>query len=89
MEVFGGASESQEVVFNNQSSNKFVDISSEQTRCYTFPGGEQVLISSPLKLSVSTGGHRLFDAAGISHYIPKGWIHLCWQAKAGQPHFVK
>lgn len=75
--------------FINQSSNSFVDISSEVFRSYTFPGGDVIRIDNPLKLSVSTGGHRLFDENGQSHYIPKGWIHLCWTAKSGQPNFVK
>lgn len=77
------------VEFINESSNKFVDISSEQTRMYVFPGDNVVMISSPQQLSVSPGGHRIFDAEGISHYIPKGWIHLKWQARKGQPNFVK
>ena len=75
--------------FVNKSSNVFSDISSEDYRSYTFPGGEVVTISKPLKLSVSAGGHRLFDATGISHYVPKGWIHLKWKANEGQPNFVK
>lgn len=75
--------------FDNQSSNKFTDISSEQYREYIFPNGDKVRVDQPLQLSVSTSGHRLFDAAGVSHYIPKGWIQLSWKAKDGQPHFVK
>lgn len=75
--------------FNNQSANKFVDISSEEFRTYVFSNGSEVTIQAPLQLSVNAGGHRLFDAEGVSHYIPKGWIHLKWKAKAGQPHFVK
>jgi len=77
------------MTFNNQSSNAFVDISSEQFRTYRFPSGDEVTIESPTHLSVSTSGHRLFDASGVSHYVPKGWIHLKWKAKDGSPHFVK
>jgi len=75
--------------FVNDSTNKFIDISSEEFRVYRFPGGDEVKIDGPLQLSISTGGHRLFDAEGVSHYIPKGWLHLKWKAKNGQPHFVK
>jgi len=77
------------MTFNNQSSNVFVDISSEQFRTYRFANGEEVTIKEPLQLSVSTSGHRLFDNDGVSHYVPKGWIHLKWKVKEGQPHFVK
>lgn len=77
------------VEFRNESANKFVDISSEESRAYTFPGGDIVHISNPQQLSVSAGGHRLFDAQGNSWYVPKGWISLRWTAKQGQPHFVK
>lgn len=76
------------IEFINESSNKFVDISSEEYRTYVFPDGA-VRVESPQQLSVSAGGHRLFDGQGNSHYIPKGWIQLTWKARKGQPHFVK
>jgi hypothetical protein len=75
--------------FINKSDLEFSDISSEQFREYTFPEGETVRIDNPLNLNVSDHGHRVFDAAGSSHYVPLGWIHLEWQAKEGQPHFVR
>lgn len=78
------------VAFKNESGLKFVDISSEEYRTYEFPGKEFIMIASPQMLHVSaSGGHRVFDAQGISHYIPKGWVHLFWKAKDGQPNFVK
>jgi hypothetical protein len=74
----------------NTSENSFTDISSEKYRVYDFGQYKLVRIDSPLQLSVSSsGGHRILDAQGISHYIPSGWIHLRWEAKANQPHFVK
>lgn len=77
------------IVLHNESENKFVDISSEEYRTYTFPGGEQVTITAPQHLAVTAGGHRLLDADQVSHYIPKGWVHLQWKARKGSPHFVK
>lgn len=75
--------------FNNASQHEFVDISSEAYRLYTFSTGFKVRIENPLWLSVSaSGGHRLFDGAGTSHYIPTGWCHLEWRAREGQPNFV-
>jgi hypothetical protein len=76
------------IEFVNESSNNFVDISSEEYRTYSF-GNSEVTIKEPLRLAVSNNGHRVFDASGVSHYIPKGWIHLSWKAKTGRPHFVK
>jgi hypothetical protein len=76
--------------FRNESGLEFTDISSEQSREYEFPGGNKVVIDSPMKLHVSaSGGHRIFDAEGISHYVPSGWIHLSWLADDSAPHFVK
>lgn len=66
----------------------FKDISTEQYRAYVFPGGDTVTVTEPLKLFVSnSGGHRIVDASGTSHYLPARWIHLSWKVKAGQPEF--
>ena len=74
--------------FRNDSNLKFVDISSEAWRHYEYKDSK-VLINKPIALHVSkSGGHRLFDADGISHYIPSGWIHLSWMVKDDEPHFV-
>jgi len=64
------------------------NIDNEEFRVYIFQGGCKVVIDHPLKLYVSkSGGHRLFDSDGISHYIPPKWIHIFWKAKNGQPNF--
>lgn len=78
--------------FINNSDHKFIDISSELWRQYEFhKDGREVLIQvdQPAKLSVSaSGGHRVFDCAGICHYIQPGWLRLKWKAKPGLPNFV-
>jgi hypothetical protein len=67
----------------------FRRISSEEHRTYRFPGGEYVRIDGPLFLHVSaSGGHRIVDSAGASHYVPAGFIHITWKAREGQPAFV-
>ena len=80
-----------DVVFINNSGLEFRDISSEEYRAYTFSvqdGVSDVTIEDPLWLHISeSGGHRIFDAEGISHYIPTGWILLSWKAKPDQPNF--
>jgi hypothetical protein len=68
-------------------NREWTDIASEEYREYTFPKGEKVRIEKPQKLNVSaSGGHRIVDSAGLSHYIPPTWIHLQWK---GEPNFVK
>jgi len=63
------------------------DIANEHFREYDFGTSGKVLIKEPRFLNVSSsGGHRVLDANGESHYIPPGWIHLRW---CGTPHFVK
>ena len=75
--------------FRNTARIDFTDISAEAWREYHFPGGDVLRIDEPLKLSVSdSGGHRLFDAAGKSHYVAPKWFSITWQAKDGQPNFV-
>ncbi len=75
--------------FRNLTDLKFVSIFSEEYREYTFPCGNKVRIDNPWMLNVSKNGHRVLDSAGVSHYIPQGWIHLEWKAKPNAPHFVK
>ena len=71
---------------HDKLDREWSDISSEEYREYVFPGEETVRIEKPQKLNVSdSGGHRLLDGAGESHYIPNGWIHLRWK---GEPAFV-
>lgn len=76
--------------FKNESGLEFSDIGTEVSRQYRFPDDAVVWIDEPLKLNVSaSGGHRIFDASGASHYIPSGWVHLSWRVKDGAPNFVK
>jgi hypothetical protein len=73
---------------NNQSL-KFDSLEDEQYRIYEFPNGSQVAITNPVALNVSkSGGHRVLDAQGISHYIPAGWYHIYWKVKEGNPAFA-
>ena len=73
---------------NNQSTLTLNNISSEDWREYDF-GSQSVRVTKPLALNVSkSGGHRIIDAEGVSHYVPKGWIHLSWKSKEGEPHLV-
>ena len=74
--------------FRNGSGLDFKDISSEQWREYTFDEGQTIRIDKPIRLYVSDNGHRILDAEGVSHYVPLRWVHLKWQAKDGEPHFV-
>jgi len=67
----------------------FKPLTDEQYRTYYFPGGNTVTITEPQKLNVSkSGGHRVLDNEGKSHYIPACWYHLEWKVKDGQPPFL-
>lgn len=68
---------------------EFNDLSDEQYRVYEWAGFVTIRINEPLKLNVSeSGGHRVLDKEGVSHYIPKGWIHLYWKVKEGRHPFA-
>jgi len=63
---------------------EFKSLESEVYRSYEFPDGTIVTINNPITLNVSnSGGHRVLDGAGVSHYIPPKWIHLSWVVKEG------
>ena len=76
--------------FRNGTQHKFDDISSETYREYEF-SDRTIKINNPIALNVnySSGGHRVFDAQGISHYIPGGWREIKWEVDDDEPHFVK
>jgi hypothetical protein len=71
----------------NKSGLNFQDISSEYYRIYEFENKE-IKITNPLYLNVSpSGGHRILDADGVSHYIPSKWLHLRWLSRENSPNF--
>ena len=74
----------------NESGLEFKTITTEKYRTYEWSDGTKITINQPTHLNVSqSGGHRLLDNAGVSHYIPSGWIHLYWEVYPDQPNFVK
>ena len=75
------------VNFINKSGLDFKDISSEKQRQYVY-SDFTITIKEPLKLNVSKNGHRLFDSAGNSYYVPNGYKFIIWQAKEGEAHFA-
>lgn len=68
--------------------NEPKDISTEVKRKYSWPDGSAATIHNPKQLTVSENGHRIADAFGNGHYVPKGWIHLEWINKPGAPAIV-
>jgi len=66
----------------------FKSLETECFRVYVFPGGHEIRIDGPVALNVSaSGGHRVLDVCGVSHYIPPTWIHLWWVTKKGHKPF--
>jgi len=77
------------IPFINYSRFKFIDINSELFREYLYPNGAKITIHFPLKLSIAGNNtHRVFDASGLSYYIPPNWIGIVWKAKPGAPNFI-
>ena len=75
--------------FENATSLKFTDISSESWREYVYDVNKTIFIDKPLKLHVSkSGGHRIYSEDGLSRYIAPGWLQIVWSAKDDAPHFV-
>ena len=74
----------------NNPNLAFSDLTDEQYREYIFPSGVVVRINNPIALNVNSksGGHRVLDDAGVSHYIPAGWVHLQWLVEEGKPAFA-
>lgn len=76
--------------FINESGLAFTDISSEESRTYTFSNGKTYTIKNPLWLNVSANGHRVFNQEGTSFYVmTKDVVAIEWKVKEWQPNFVK
>lgn len=82
------------VTFRNESTGpvkplEFSPLSDEKYRVYCYPDGTIVRLEEPVALNVSkSGGHRVYTADGISHYIPSGWNHLYWEVYEHCNHFA-
>jgi len=75
--------------FKNFSRFRFIDISSELFREYIYANGAKLRIDNPLRLSVApNNAHRVFDATGLSYYIPPNWLSIVWKARPGAPNFI-
>ena len=76
--------------FRNATSHRFDDISSELYREYVY-ADHTIRIDNPVALNVnySSGGHRVWDAQGVSHYVQTGWKEIKWEVNKGDPHFVR
>lgn len=70
----------------------FKPLDDEEYRVYEFNTGNEISglrIDNPVALAVSkSGGHRVLDSEGISHYIMPGWLHLYWKVKPGRKPFA-
>ena len=78
-----------EIPFINYSRSRFVNINNELFREYLYPNGAKITIHFPLKLSIAGDkSHKIFDADGLSYYIPPNWIGIVWKAKPGAPNFI-
>ncbi len=70
----------------------FLDISSEQSRTYTYASGATFTIKAPTGLHVINDdrgtSHRVVDAYGATHRPERGWVGISWVAKDGAPKFV-
>jgi len=63
---------------------QFSDVSAEEYRIYTFPGGEKIRVDTPQYLNVSkSGGHRIIVSENSTVYIPAGWLSVQWVNRPG------
>jgi hypothetical protein len=74
----------------NNPGLTFSSLKDELFRVYEFADGSSVKIESPqaLNYNAKSGGHRVLDGNGVSHYIPAGWNHLYWKVRKGSPAFA-
>ena len=60
---------------------EFVEVN-EQDRIYYFPQNETVEIENVISINVSKNGtHRINTSEGKKHIVPKGWLHIEFNAE--------
>ena len=72
------------------SELKFQDISEEQWREYVYADGTTYRIEKPVTLITRDGGtgHRIADAAGVTHWCPVNvWHCIRWFAPTNPVSF--
>ena len=75
--------------FINDTNFRFINITSELLREYIYANGSKLTIHNPLRLSIANNNdHRVFDASGLSYYIPPNWIAIVSKARPGAPNFI-
>jgi hypothetical protein len=71
---------------------KELDITTEQSRTYTYANGATFTIEAPTTLYIIEDergtSHRVVDANGATHRPERGWVGISWTAKEGAPKFV-
>lgn len=72
--------------------SKELDITTEDSRTYTYPSGAQFVIANPETLHIIEDDrgvtHRVIDTSGRTHRPERGWVGISWIAKDGAPKFV-
>lgn len=72
--------------------SKELDITTEQSRTYTYGDGKTFTIANPATLHILEDErgitHRVIDTSGTTHRPERGWVGISWTAKEGAPKFV-
>jgi hypothetical protein len=65
------------------------DISNESYREYIYESGFVYRIEKPVAVAISaSGGHRVYDLAGIGYYVIAGWAVIKWEGhNEGEPQY--
>jgi hypothetical protein len=71
----------------NETDRKFIDISHEKVRIYSWGRNKEIRIENPQWLSIGARGHRVVDGTGKAHFIQNGWLEVSWEPKEGAPQF--
>jgi hypothetical protein len=61
------------------------DIAVEIYREYVYEGGKTYRIDEPSTLYIVGGGHRVVDAAGVTHRPERGFVAIRWVQHDGKP----
>lgn len=81
VDIGNGLKEVRDEIF---PKGELINVSKMSYLYYRYPERENVKIPQPVSLFVGDDGHKVVDAFGAEHFMPRGFFHVKYKIKGEQ-----